>query len=312
MRCIATEWGSRGTRPVSFVYNHIMARPERAYLSVIQWPSSYGEEEAAALVADVLNLDLYSARQRVRHGVPGIISRIQSLDAPRIVQHLTDAGTLAFAASESDIAALGRPIRARGFAAINSSQCSVETFDHGRLTFPTTGIFLLVRGSPSVTEQRPPAPLDHADKMAIGGHYMIGGVAGAAMAYHEASTRRGTTRTTRTELLDIHLRSGEWIRCDGTRFSFDILGKTRGPADSVNMDTLTWWLAKAAPNAIPEANFQQFKCPLEFIRTAMRSMSANATAVTTNAPAFDFYSVWSCLLYRTLSPDWKSPTHIPQ
>ena len=289
-----------------------MSRPERAYLSVIQWPSSYDEDDAAALVADVLSLDLYSARQRVRQGVPGIISRIQGLDAPRIVQRLTDAGVLAFAAAESDVREMGRPIRVRGFASINSAQCTIETFDHGRITFPTDGIFLLVRGSPSMTEQRPASPLDHADQMTMGGYYMVGGVAGAAMAYNEAASRRGTTRTTRTELLDIHLRSGQWLRCDGTRFSFDILGTSRGPADSVNMDTLTWWLAKAAPKAIPEANFQQFKCPLEFIRTALRSMSADATAVTTNAPAFDFYSVWTCLLYRTLSPDWKSSNPIPQ
>lgn len=284
-------------------YDSLMSRPQRAYISVVQWPSGAYEDEAAALLETALGIDAYQATMRVRQGAPGIVGRVSAAEATAVIDSLREHGAIAFAASESDFASLGRPARVKRISSLDGAWCVLQTWGGDFFSISVRDVFVMIRGSPSVFERRTERGPATGRQIAMG--YMLYGVSGGLLAA-ERGDKRISKKTSLSEMLDLHLRTGAWLRLDGDKFSFDILGASRGLADRPNMDQLLERLAAAAPRAIVDANFARFKCPREFIRTWVRSFSADATTVTSNAGAFDFYSAWTCLMYRAVSPDWKS------
>lgn len=281
-----------------------MIREEQAYISVIQWPTGLDEAGARSILTSILGVDAYHARLRARQRLPGIVARIPAAHADTIIAALARRGVRAFAAAESSFAAMGPMIRAkRVMPTDDPSTFTFETWNGQRSEFDIRDLFLMVRGSPSTVVRRTTRDQGNESSVLVG--YMTMGLAGAMMASMNNRIPRTEQRSTLTEILDLHFFTGAWLRLDGHKFCFDILGQARGLSDRANMDALTALLGTAAPHVLIDHGFASFRSPPEFIRTQVRGFSGEGGSFTSGLPAFDFYSGWACILYQTTSPAWK-------
>jgi hypothetical protein len=59
-------------------------------------------------------------------------------------------------------------------------------------------------------------------------------------------------------------------------------------------------LAHEAPRAIVDTGFKSFGCPPDIQRVHWSEAGGASVRKSSDAPVFDFYSIWACLMYRAL------------
>jgi len=94
------------------------------------------------------------------------------------------------------------------------------------------------------------------------------------------------------EVLDVHLADGSWIRCDGRKFSFDVLGAERGYSDLENMDKLAVRLATEAPRAIVDTGWKGFRAPPGVLERSGIQIGGKPVRRSEPESLFGFYSAW--------------------
>lgn len=274
------------------------------YLSIIEWPARADEERLADVLAACTGLDRPTALLRARKEPPMILRRMAAHDAVQAADALHRHGVTAFAATQEAMAAVPDSLRAKSLLpAIGAPRpmYTVEAWRGEGRTLLAEQIFLIVRAQLRTKETRTRRESGPSGGFALG--YMVGGWAGAAAAAtmaQEGSTRHTTVRT--HDLIDLYLLDGSRIRIDGDKFNFDVLGDQRGSSDRENADRLALRLASEAPRALVDTNFRTFTCPSECLKSFFAATSAGSLMRKSEAPAFEFYSVWCCLMYRSLLP----------
>jgi hypothetical protein len=268
---------------------------ERAYLAVLQWPDGLEIGAQAAAIAVAAGLDPYIAAQTAKRGTPQIIARLD-LDAARAgADHLQAAGAMALATTQSEMAAPPDPAALKRLVAAPGDDYACESWRHGPVTLRMSDVFLMIRAHLRATETR-------IRGSAPGGRaaLYVGGVAAGALAYaaYAADTPARSTKINVAEILDLWLRDGSRFRIDAEHFNFDVLGPERTPLGRQNMDLLARRLRAQAPRAIFDEGFANFRCPPELVRSHFTDVSSGSVKRTSEAPAFDFYSVWAYLMWR--------------
>lgn len=268
---------------------------ERAYLAVLQWPDSMDHAAQAAAITTAAGLDPYIAAQAARRGAPQIVARLEPDAADRGAAYLHSLGATAMAATQSQMAA-PEPARLKRLTAAGPSY-TCETWRAAPVTLPMADVFLMVRARlrSTQTRTRGPAP---GGKAAL----YLGGPTAAALAYaaHAMDTPARSTQIQLDDLLDLWLVGGSRLRIDAARFDFDILGPDRVRLDRDNFELLVNRLRAQCPRALYDEGFADFRCPPEILRSHFVDSPGHSVRKTSEAPAFEFYSVWAWLMWRRL------------
>lgn len=279
--------------------------PDKAYLSIVEWPGGVSEADQARALAAAAEMDPYHATLAVRRGFPQVIARLDALTAELAVERLREHRVVAFAPRQSSLEQHARARRIKSLSpALGSSPpmylCEMWRDDQAVLN--TADLFLIVRATLRAGESRtsrdPAASLNSA---AAG--YVIGGLPGAMLASHASGGVQRTTSTSLTEIMDLYLRDGTRMRINADKFSFAVLGPDMGFSDRQNAALLLKRLRHDAPRAIVDTSFEHFRCPPDIVRSHFSDLGNSAVSRTTEAPAFDFYSPWCAMMYRALLED---------
>ena len=284
-----------------------MPEPTDAYLSVIDWPDTLDAESRAHALVRSAGLDLFTARLRIARGTPQVVARLPEARARGGVDVLHRAGATAFAPTRAQIAGMNEPLRAKRLTPAEGApepMFMVEAWRGEGRGMLARDIFLLVRARLKRSRTR---VTDGPASSGLSGRTIaitaVAGPAAGMVASVFGAGRSGADTTTSlhvTEVLDIHLRDGAIVRIDGDKFSFDILGPAKSPTDRQNMDRLALLLANAAPAAMVDTSFAAFTCPPEIARDSWIGTSGSTVHSRDEGPAFDFYSCWVSLMYRSL------------
>src|SRR3954468_18811052 len=90
-----------------------MAHPDRAYLSILQWPDGAEAQWCADALAAATGMDAYTARQAVRRGAPQVVCVLPVREAQRALESLYTAGITAMAPDRAAMRAMPDPVRAK-------------------------------------------------------------------------------------------------------------------------------------------------------------------------------------------------------
>lgn len=253
-----------------------------------------------ALVAAV-GMDPHLARLTAKRGVPAVVARVDALIADEIIASLGDLGVTAFAPAQSHISALPDPFRVKRLEMERPGVFLAEPWRGFATVLHMPGVYLMVRGSLKATETTSQVHSSRGGAMAM--TLTMGPAMGAAYALSEgppSSVR--STRTKMTEILDVYMPTGEMVRFNADKLSFDMLGTEKGYTDRENMIKLTAMLQAMAPHAHFDAEFPSFRCPPEFIKSQWSGFDGSGSRRRTcDAPAFDFYSAWAFLRCKSMS-----------
>lgn len=273
---------------------------DKAYVSIIEWSGLLDEPARIALLTRVLGMDGYLARQAVRRGLPQVVLRTDVDKAEAALDAFHAVGVLAFAPTQSQLDERADFHAAKRLIAGSGATYLVEAWRGEPRTFDAARTFLLVRASLRATETGPMP--DQGSTFATAATMAITGVPKGVHTEFvgDLDSSAGRKRTAVTEIIDLHQADGTRIRLNGDKFSFDVLGDSRGYTDRDNMDKLAVRLSEQASRAIVDLDFRQFRCPPGILRTYYQSALGRVRR-TVEAPAFDFYSVWVALMYRRMS-----------
>ena len=272
---------------------------DKAYVSIIEWSGLLDEAARITLLTRVLGMDGYHARQAVRRGVPQVVLRTDVDKAEAALDSFHAVGVLAFAPTQSQLDERADFHAAKPLTAGSAATYLAEAWRAEPRTFDAARTFLLVRASLRSTEKK--SIVDQGSAIAAAALATSGmPPIGHTDFEGDIDAAQSRSRTTLTEIIDLHQADGTRIRLNGDKFSFDVLGDARGYTDRDNMDKLAVRLSEQASRAIVDLDFRQFRCPPSILRTYYQSALGRVRR-TVEAPAFDFYSVWVALMYRRLA-----------
>ena len=261
---------------------------DRAYLSVVEWPTGWGEGRCVEALVGAAGLDPDTCALAIRRGVPAVVSLIDELIAGDVVGMLRDEGVLAFAPTRAQIRAWPEPVRVKALHLFpGGSALGVEPWRGEPTVVRSSDIRLIVGGAnkSSTTEVR-----DKPDALRGAMHWHD-----VAQRYASEDLVERVTTTTVALLLDITAASehGEPVRLriDADKMSFGVLGEDKGITDRDNMAKLTVLVRRIAPGATIDDGFDRFGIPTDI---------RNRTGSNARTAAFDFYCAWVGLLYREL------------
>lgn len=261
---------------------------EQAYVSVLEWPAGLTEADRIAAISGSTGLDRYNARLRAQREPPLVLARMEAAEAERAGEALRKIGAFVFVASDSQVQACSPLHRAKSLApALGAPEptylCQIWREDP--VVLKPRELFLIVRARLRRSE-RTEGRLEVQFEPMSGGTTLEIGAAGSRLAV--------------SDLIDLWDRNGRRIRINGDKFNFDVLGAERGYSDNENADRLALRLAGEAPRAMVDTNFGSFHCPSDILR-AVWQVGMDGRRKRTDAPAFDFYSVWSYLMHIALA-----------
>lgn len=272
----------------------VAAMTDRAYITIVRWPSAFTKDEKVAALVDALGLDPFHAAQRAPHEPPLVLARVEAALAPEIIARLRARRVSAFALTQTYLKAQPKPfIVKRLVPALGSDEpmYMAEAWRGDPTGLRARDLFLIVRAA--VDRVRTSIDIETSG-MSVGYSYGYGGPDLPDLPEATRTTERKTTH-----MLDLWLRDGSRLRCNADRFSFDLLGKGRGFTDLENTDKLALRLATDAPEALIDTGFRGFRVPQD-LRRDLVSVFGSQTE-SDNAAAFDFYSIWTHTIHRGLS-----------
>jgi len=274
------------------------ARP--AFLSVIQWPDKMTEDEAVEALVASAAIEPYQAAMAVRRGVPQVVSRIDALVIPDVMQELRRRKVMAFCPRADEIEAVQSP-RLLKRLELRGSSLHCEYWRHEDQTLAIADIkvivFALSRRSLHSSTEPDPTGSTVSPFLRVHPHQY---------QYDLASTIfSGLSRSPATvhvsHIIDMYDASGNRYRSNGDKFNYDILGANRGHSDMKNSRRLAKLLHRLAPHAIyDDQGFNNFKCPAHILQRVMSRTSRNERVRMNTLGALDFYSAWTFLLYKKL------------
>jgi hypothetical protein len=260
---------------------------ENAYLSVLEWPDGLSIEDRVAAVSAATGMDAYTARLRAQLDAPLVVARLEARAAAKGAEDLRSIGAFVFAPTESQMAACSEAARLKSLEAAQGAPeptyvCQVWRGEP--VVMKPRGLFLIVRARLKRSERT-------EGRMEVNYEPMTGTVS--------MHTTAGGSRLQVSDLVDLWMRDGSRVRINGDKFNFDVLGAERGYSDYENADRLALRLASEAPQAMVDTAFGRFHCPPEIVRIATRT-GPSGVRRRSDAPAFDFYSVWCYLMHLAL------------
>lgn len=256
-------------------------------MSVLEWPDGLTESDRIAAIAGATGLDKYNARLRGQREPPLVLARLEAAAADRAGEALRGIGAFVFVARESQVKACSAIHRAKALEpALGAPEptylCRLWREEEPIVLKPRE-LFLIVRARlrrSERTETRIDVSIEPRKGMV-----MEFGTPGIRMAL--------------SDLVELWDRRGRRIRINGDKFNFGVLGAERGFSDNENADRLALRLANEAPRALVDTGFGAFHCPPDILR-AVWGMGPDGRRTRSDAPAFDFYSVWSYLMHVAL------------
>lgn len=271
-----------------------------AILSIVDWPDGFGENHKVQALVKLAGVDAPRAKLLVTRGLP-IMLNMPGQAAGRSETRLAKYGIDVFAPRVSDVARVPEPLRIKRLAWADGAPAPMYMAEPWRgepRGLVCSDLFLLVRGMVRQSVTRTPINRKRLSSMRISG--AIGGLAGAAAAsmMGDGNTRGASDTHVRIKhVLDLYFHEAQPLRLDGDKFSFDVLGESRGLTDGQNMDALAVMLAEQAPSAIVDTSFHGFHVPPVLLKR-VRTQTAGATIRRENMePLFDFYSAWVFLKF---------------
>lgn len=279
----------------------------RAYLSVFEWPETFGEGERADALAAAAGMDEHAARSMARQATPVIVAMIDAGSRARVLEGLRGRGVVATAPTHDELDRLPAPILAKRLdeaMGADGRLYMIEPWRGESEGLRTEDVRLLVRASLRLSETH--VRRDPNSGYATMDGYLVSGVPGmpAGGLGDLGGVSDRTTRTTFTEVLDIYTADKRRVRVNADKFAFDCLGEDRGYSHKLSLDALTTKLAELAPRAFIDLGFQSFRPPAD-VRVRAETGSGDATTRTrSDLGAFDFYSPWFAVGYAALL---KSP-----
>ena len=279
-----------------------MPRDEHAYLSIVQWPSTFDEPAKVDALALALGMDQDTGRLIARRGTPQIAARISSLIRDEVLRVLVDQGVMAFAPTQSELASAG-PVRRIKSLAVTPRGITCQMWRQDPVLFKPADLFLIVHGRVKSTTTRTRAALPTRSHKQFVWAAGIRPEIALGMALARGADRSAIDRTTesnQSEQVELFLRNNTRLRLDADKLNFDVLGDQRGYSDHVNMNRLLELVAHLAPQAITDEGFSDFKSPPDIIREYSSNAGNTHIQSTSDQPAFEFYAPWSNILYRRM------------
>lgn len=273
---------------------------DKAYLSILDWPDAMDDAARAAAIARSTGLDAYQAGLAVKRGFPQVVLRMDPPAADRAADLLHAAGATAVAPRQSEMAAQGLARRVKSLSpALGAPEplYACEMWRDEPDVLRPRELALIVRGTVVSTERRVSGG---SSGVAGPASYALAGIGGAMVAAAMDSTPTTSTKIRTAEILDLYPCSGGRLRIDSDKFNFEVLGPVRGVSDRESMSRLVERLRREAPRALYDDGFAAFRCPPDTIRTHFIDTAGPAVRKTDQAPAFEFYSTWVAMMYKTL------------
>jgi len=265
------------------------------------WPEGSVETDRRLVIADALGIPGERAAPLARSAGPAAIATVPEARAHGTVKRFRRHGVRAACCPG------GRregPIRVRrviaGAGSPPSAFMCLPWRSEGGVGFEASDVLVLVRAT--LSWQKKGSRLDAV------GHDPITGPAGlgsmrpesvygltsrpnpARRVLSEHAMEQGRQTSVQTgELLDLHLRDGRWIRCDGRKFSFEDLPE-RGQGDGRNTDLLAVWIAESAQFAAIDTGFQAFRASGGGLRRARVSYRDPGVRPDAQETLFSLYS----------------------
>jgi hypothetical protein len=276
-------------------------------VSVLAWPAGTTREGAAAILVKAIGVDPFMAKQRAAKTPPMIVARAVEPVARSIMGSLQEQRTPAFLLKDDDVRRLPTPVLAKRLeAAVGAPRpmYMVEPWRGEPAGVTMDDVYCIVRGRIGKASVGP-AQVETTSRLGSGrGAYV------EDFEQFEATTSR--TRTSRlSDMIDLWLldrahsqeREGRTvygikrIRINCDKFSWDVLGKSKGHTDNENADKLALRLADEATSAVIELGFAQFReASAPAIGTGWSSTPVGGSRLD-QSPAFEFYSAWCGLLH---------------
>jgi hypothetical protein len=277
----------------------VRAMQDRAYISIVRWPSGFSREDRARTLVDALGLDDYHAGLRAAQEPPLVLARVDAALAPDIVARFRARKVSAFAMTQKHLRAHAAPILVKRLVPALGAQdpmYMVEAWRGEGAGLRMADVFLIVRA----TLDRSTRSFSAQSGNSLGVTVMAPEFAMIQGAVSGPVVER-TTNHQFTYIIDLYLNDGRRFRINSDRVSYDVLGKSRGYTDRENSDKLALRLATEAPAALIDVGFEQFRVPPEFTRDMVSVFGTRTTSQRDETAIFDFYSVWTHTIHRGLA-----------
>lgn len=283
--------------------------PGRAYLSILQWPDDLDDDARVEALVAAAGLDPFLAAQRVRRGTPLVAALIDADVRESVLDELRRRGALAFAPSDDELAAAPAPLRAKRLLRPEGAPASMFLVEpwRGEPEGLVGGEVLLIvqaRLDQSITRAVSGGDGPFSGSSAGWGDIVGAGAVGTGVDMSmgaSAPTAQTTTHSFR-HVLDLYTRDARRVRCDSSKFNFDVLGQARGLTDLQNSQRLAALLRAACPNASVDLGFPSFRAGADLLRSFSRTVGDATITRRDDSPAFEFYSAWSYCLHTALRP----------
>ncbi|MFN7020431.1 MAG: hypothetical protein ACK4WH_03780 [Phycisphaerales bacterium] len=259
-----------------------------AYLTVVDWPGSFGHRQRVESLVAAVGLDPCDAEQRVVKPTPLVAARMAGAAAHSAADVLHRMGVTAFVLSEEEIDAAAAPVRLKRLEpAVGAARpmCLCEPWRAEPFGLICDDLFLIVRAT--LRTERAGQPMMESRGM----------IAGPFEPMSVVKTAESRT----THVMDLWLKDRRRLRIDGEKFNFEGLGDARGHSDLVNCDRLALILARSAPRALIDTAFERFSAPPGVLRTSGRRIGLDGRTFRQDGPLFEFYSVWAEAMYRRMA-----------
>ncbi len=272
-----------------------MTAPERAYVSIVQWPDDFGEAERAGALVHALGMSPPDARLAARRDAPVVVARVDASRAQEIEDRLAETGLMGFVPTARDLASFTEPLRVKRMA-VEAGVFVIEPWRGEAARFAVRDLRMIVKGAAVLSSTRVSSYGGSGARNAAA--YMVGGIVAVAASASMGSGSVRSTREQRTEIIDLTFGGDQRVRFSSDKLSFDMLGESKGMTDRENMQRLGELLRFLAPRATFDDGFSGFSCPAEFVTGFQQVSDRSSLRVRSDAGAFDFYSAWIVLLAR--------------
>jgi len=277
---------------------------DRAYITIVRWPSAFTREDRVAALVDALGIDPYIAAQKATHAPPLVLARVDALVASDVVARFRARRVSAFALTQAYLKAQPRPFLVKRLVPALGAEdpmYMVEPWRGESAGLLTRDIFLIVRAaierSRTVVEVERSSEFSNRDALALD-------------MLEPAGQVRNSSHDT-THILDLYMNDGSRFRCNADRLSFDVLGKQRGMTDLENTDKLALRLATEAPQAQIDTNFRHFRIPADLVQDLVSVFPNHTSTQRDSTAAFDFYSLWTYAIHRGLAKAAPQRSDLP-
>ncbi|MDX2131826.1 MAG: hypothetical protein SFY69_07225 [Planctomycetota bacterium] len=233
-----------------------MSDAMRGYVFVARWPPGAGPEFVADLLERAFGFAPQDAALTARRTTPAMVYRGDLGECGVGLRRLLEEGVVGLGVSNEHLRRMTEPPCLRVLRAALGAPEPLYMAEFARarggpaesMPLRASDIRLIVRGrSRTVQEQ--------VRDRGVGDYLRTRVEPTSGLPIPEDRTVRDR-QASYVELVDLHLRDGTHLRCDGSTFSFrETLGDERGLTDIDNADRLALRLAGQAPRAVVDTQF---------------------------------------------------------